>query len=350
MLSWISHWSASTRVPGSQTDRPLRPKCRTVLRVSVSTERDRRSMAFSGMSWMSQSARVSTASVSRVTPSAEVRWTVQSVRWPVARAATWMPAPLISYSSQPTASTALPSPFTESPAPDAWCTRQFSSRGWAPPRTVIPACPAATTSHSSKTPPASSSTLMPTPPALSTVHRRTVGRAPPRTSMPAADRVTTRSPDSSGAPSSTRSAGEAESVASRCRSWTEADARMVTATPSVGAIRTEPRAPSAPRSVTARSSTRFSRYVPAGTVSTSPSPAASRAAASVLYSPVRRRHRDVPECVTWTEPCAMALSCPHLVRLLFGMAESVRGCPHSGLRGPSREAGCTTVARLASGS
>ena len=91
---------------------------------------------------------------------------------------------------------------------------------------------------------------------------------------------------------------------------------MVSATPSAGAMRTEPRAPSGPRSVTARTSTRFSRYVPAGTVSTSPSPAASRAAASELYSPVRRRQRDVPECVTWTEPCAMALSCPHLVRLL----------------------------------
>lgn len=31
------------------------------------------------------------------------------------------------------------------------------------------------------------------------------------------------------------------------------------------------------------------------------------------YSPVRRRHRDVPVCVTWTVPCAMALLCPHLV-------------------------------------
>ena len=25
---------------------------------------------------------------------------------------------------------------------------------------------------------------------------------------------------------------------------------------------------------------------------------------------VRRRHRDVPVCVTWTVPCAMALLCP----------------------------------------
>lgn len=100
---------------------------------------------------------------------------------------------------------------------------------------------------------------MPTPPALSTVQRRTVGRAPPRTSIPDADRVTTRSPISSGAPSSTSSAGAAESVASRCRSWTVAEARMVSATPSAGAIRTEPRAPSGPRRVTARTSTRFSR-------------------------------------------------------------------------------------------
>lgn len=31
------------------------------------------------------------------------------------------------------------------------------------------------------------------------------------------------------------------------------------------------------------------------------------------YSPVRRRHREVPVCVTWTVPCAMVLLCPHLV-------------------------------------
>lgn len=129
MLSWISHWLASTRVPGSQTESPLRPKRRTVERVSVSTERDRRSTAFSGMSWMSQSARVSTASVSSVTPSAEVRCTVQSVRWAEPRAVTWMPLPLISYTSQPNASSPLPSPVTPMPAPDAWWIRQRSSRG-----------------------------------------------------------------------------------------------------------------------------------------------------------------------------------------------------------------------------
>jgi len=31
---------------------------------------------------------------------------------------------------------------------------------------------------------------------------------------------------------------------------------------------------------------------------------------------VRRRHREVPVCVTWTVPCAMALLCPHLVVLM----------------------------------
>ncbi|AJT68548.1 hypothetical protein T261_6946 [Streptomyces lydicus] len=41
---------------------------------------------------------------------------------------------------------------------------------------------------------------------------------------------------------------------------------------------------------------------------------------------------------------------PPLRAAVVGKAESVRGCPHSGLRGPSREAGCTTVARPASGS
>ncbi|CAM5735647.1 hypothetical protein STENM223S_11032 [Streptomyces tendae] len=93
MLSKISHWLASTRVPGSHTDRPLRPNCRTLVRVRVRTERDLRSTAFSGMSWMRQSARVSTASVSRVTPSPVVRCTSQSVRWAVARPVTCTPLP-----------------------------------------------------------------------------------------------------------------------------------------------------------------------------------------------------------------------------------------------------------------
>ncbi|GHG10891.1 hypothetical protein GCM10017667_49610 [Streptomyces filamentosus] len=29
---------------------------------------------------------------------------------------------------------------------------------------------------------------------------------------------------------------------------------------------------------------------------------------------MRRRHRDVPVCVTWTVPCAMGVLCPRLVR------------------------------------
>ncbi|GGR56851.1 hypothetical protein GCM10010282_57460 [Streptomyces roseolus] len=28
---------------------------------------------------------------------------------------------------------------------------------------------------------------------------------------------------------------------------------------------------------------------------------------------MRRRHRDVPVCVTWTVPCAMGVLCPRLV-------------------------------------
>ncbi|CAL2064873.1 hypothetical protein GPN2_13406 [Streptomyces murinus] len=56
--------------------------------------------------------------------------------------------------------------------------------------------------------------------------------------------------------------------------------------------------------------------MPGAMVRTSPSAAASRAAASDAYSPVRRRHREVPVCVTWTVPCAMALLCPHLVVLM----------------------------------
>lgn len=100
---------------------------------------------------------------------------------------------------------------------------------------------------------------MPMPAGLSTEQRRTVGRAPPRTSMPAADRVTIRTSLSSGAPSSTNRAGAVESWPSTCRSWTTAEARTVSGTPSVGAMRTEPGAPSGPRRVTARCTTRFSR-------------------------------------------------------------------------------------------
>lgn len=258
MLSWISQDSASTRVPGSHTDRPLRPNRRTVVRLRVSTERERRSTAFSGMSWMSHPARVSTASVSRVTPSAEVRCTAQSVRRAAARAATCTPVPLISYTSQPSASRPEPSPVTAMPAPDAWWTRQRSRRGLPPPRTDTPVCPAATTSHSSNTPPPPSNTEIPMPVGFSTVHRRTRGRAPPRTSMPVADRVLTRRSVSSGEPSSTSSAGAARSCPSRCRSWTTAEARTVSATPSSGAIRTEPTEPSGPRRMTAWFSTRFS--------------------------------------------------------------------------------------------
>lgn len=99
---------------------------------------------------------------------------------------------------------------------------------------------------------------MPSPAGLSTVHRRTVGRAPSRTSMPTAERVLTRSPDSSGAHASTSSAGAEMSCPSTSRSCTEAAARTVSATPAVGAIRTVP-GPSAQRSVTALSTTRFSR-------------------------------------------------------------------------------------------
>lgn len=62
-----------------------------------------------------------------------------------------------------------------------------------------------------------------------------------------------------GVPSSTSSAGEAESWPSTCRSWTTAEARTVSGTPSTGAMRTEPGEPSGPRNVTARSTTRFSR-------------------------------------------------------------------------------------------
>ncbi|ESU46268.1 hypothetical protein P376_5754 [Streptomyces sp. HCCB10043] len=39
---------------------------------------------------------------------------------------------------------------------------------------------------------------------------------------------------------------------------------------------------------------------------------------------MRRRHRDVPVCVTWTVPCAMALLCPHLV-LCAASGPSVAG-------------------------
>ncbi|CAM5449047.1 hypothetical protein SBADM41S_06099 [Streptomyces badius] len=100
---------------------------------------------------------------------------------------------------------------------------------------------------------------MPTPAGLSTVQRRTVGRAAPRTSMPAADRVTIRRSVSSAVPSSTSSAGAAESWPSICRPWTTAEARTVSGTPSSGAIRTARAAPSGPRRVTARGTTRFSR-------------------------------------------------------------------------------------------
>ncbi|CAM5745920.1 hypothetical protein SAFG77S_04519 [Streptomyces afghaniensis] len=100
---------------------------------------------------------------------------------------------------------------------------------------------------------------MPMPAGLSTAQRRTVGRALPRTSIPAADRVTTRTLLSSGVPSSTSTAGAAASWPSTCRSWTTAEARTVSGTPSTGAIRTEPGEPSGPRSVTARCTTRFSR-------------------------------------------------------------------------------------------
>ncbi len=101
---------------------------------------------------------------------------------------------------------------------------------------------------------------MPTPPGLSTEQCRTVGRAAaPRTSMPAAERVTTRSPASSGAPPSTSSAGADASWPSIHRSRSVAEARTVTATPSVGAIRTDPGPPSPPSRVTARATTRFSR-------------------------------------------------------------------------------------------
>lgn len=73
-----------------------------------------------------------------------------------------------------------------------------------------------------------------------------------------ADLVTMRRSDSSGAPSSTSSAGAAESWPSTCRSWITAEARTVSGTPSAGAIRTDPADPSGPRSVTARWTTRFS--------------------------------------------------------------------------------------------
>ncbi len=260
MLSWISQESASTRVPGSHTDRPLRPNRRTELRLRVSTERDRRSTAFSGMSWMSHPARVRTASVSSVTPSAVVRCTEQSVRRAAARAAICTPAPLTSYTSQPRASRPEPSPVTAMPAPVEWWMRQRSRRGRPPPRTEKPVCPEATTSHSSNTPPPPSSTAMPTPAGFSTVQRRTSGRAPgPRTSMPAAEWVLTRRSVSSGEPSSTSSAGAARSWPSRYRSCTTAEARRVSATPSRGAIRTEPDPSSGPRRVTAWCRTRFSR-------------------------------------------------------------------------------------------
>ncbi len=252
---------------------------------------------------MSQPARVSTASVSRVTPSAEVRCTAQSVSRAVARAAICTPVPLTSYTSQPRASRPEPSPVTAMPAPVAWWIRQRSRRGRPPPRTEMPVCPAATTSHSSKTPPPPSSTAIPTPAGFSTVHLRTRGRAPgPRTSIPAAERVLTRRSVSSGEPSSTSSAGVARSWPSRYRSWTTAEARTVSATPSSGAIRTDPSPPSGPRRVTAWCSTRFSRYVPGAMDSTSPSPATASAAVSVGYSPERRRHREAPPCVTWTVP------------------------------------------------
>ncbi|SCD54458.1 hypothetical protein GA0115244_105619 [Streptomyces sp. DvalAA-19] len=91
------------------------------------------------------------------------------------------------------------------------------------------------------------------------MQRRTVGRAAPRTSTPAADRVTTRRSVNSGVPSSTSSAGAAESWPSMCRSWMIAEARTVRGTPSAGAIRTEPTDPSGPRRVTARWTTKFSR-------------------------------------------------------------------------------------------
>ncbi len=203
--------------------------------------------------------------------------------------------------------------MTDRPAPAAWCTRQRSSLGRPPPRTATPDWPAAITSHSSKMPPPPSTTAIPTPAGLSTVQARTVGRPPPRTSIPAADRVTIRRPVSSGVPSSTRTAGTAASCPSMCSPWTCAEARTASGTPSGGAIRTDPADPSCPSSVTARSTTRFSRYVPGATVRMSPSAAASRAAVREAYSPVRRRHREVPVCVTWTVPCAMVLLCPHLV-------------------------------------
>ena len=153
------------------------------------------------------------------------------------------------------------------------------------------------------------------------MQRRTVGRAPPRTSIPAAERVTIRTSGSSGVPSSTSSAGAAESWPSTCRSWTTAEARTVSGTPSAGAIRTEPGDPpgraGSPRAARPGSPGRC-RERPSGR---RPSPAASRAAASDAYSPVRRRHREVPVCVTWTVPCAMALSCPHLV--VRGSCEAV---------------------------
>ena len=94
----------------------------------------------------------------------------------------------------------------------------------------------------------------PTPAGLSTVQRRTVGRAPPRTSMPAAERVTIRTSGSSGAPvlDEQRRPRSSPGPPHAGPGPPRRRARSA-ATPSAGAIRTEPAEPSGPRSVTARS-------------------------------------------------------------------------------------------------
>ncbi len=275
---------------------------------------------------MSQSASVSTASVSRVTPSARraVHLAVGEVGGGprgdlhagapdlVHLAADRLQRGVLAGHRQ----ARRPRRGAPGSAPDAGGRRRARRRPPARPTT---------TSHSSNTPPPPSSTAMPSPAGLSTVQRRTVGRAP--AAHLDAGRGTRHDPQVQSAPACRprRAARARPSPGPRCAGPAprRRRARSAARRPA-GAMRTEPGEPSGPRRVTARCTTRFSRYVPGATVRTSPSPAASRAAASEAYSPVRRRHRDVPVCVTWTVPCAMALLCPHLVVL---MARSPPGAP-----------------------
>ena len=162
MLSWISHWLASTRVPGSHTDRPLRPngarseRVRVQHRTGPQVDGVLRDVVDGSRREREHGVGVEGDAVGR----SAVHGAVGEMGRRRPRLCT--PVPLISYTSQPIASRPLPSPVSSGRRPPV------GAPGSAPGRMRATAdgdrlTGGGATSHSSNTPPAPPARRMPRP-------------------------------------------------------------------------------------------------------------------------------------------------------------------------------------------